>query len=336
MRAPAPSVGAVPETDDRTHDRPHARLHALAIGARALTSDLTAEPLGAAVAQPPPGATGTTPGTAPGTAQGTTSGTTSGAVPGPVRRVGGAPAAPSAAPRLSAQALALAAVDYREAYGDPVVRAAAVPARRIRWTVPWRLAGAAGTVVLLVAGAVALRAVAVHPGEPVSLPEPAPSVAVSGSPTSSVPVGDGSPADAALVVHVVGQVAAPGIARLPAGSRVVDAVTAAGGALPEADLAALNMARLLVDGEQIVVPALGDQVSGGVAGAGAQAPGDGRVDLNTADVAALDALPGIGPVLAQRIVDHRATQPFASVDDLDDVSGIGPALLADLRDLVRV
>jgi competence protein ComEA len=144
-----------------------------------------------------------------------------------------------------------------------------------------------------------------------------------------------------LVVHVVGQVRRPGLQRLPVGSRVSDAVEAAGGASRAADLAALNLARLLVDGEQVRVPKPGEVVTdggtGGVGGGGAggSPPGGAKVSLSTADVAALDSLPGIGPVLAQRIVDWRTEHGrFTSVDELGEVSGIGEKLLAQVRPLV--
>ena len=116
-----------------------------------------------------------------------------------------------------------------------------------------------------------------------------------------------------LLVHVVGQVRRPGVVHLPAGSRVLDAVNAAGGAKSSADLNHLNLARVLADGEQIVVPRPGETVPGvsGAQGAGAGSAGQGStggsagvlVDLNTADAAALDTLPGVGPVLSQRILD---------------------------------
>ena len=141
-----------------------------------------------------------------------------------------------------------------------------------------------------------------------------------------------------LVVHVVGQVRRPGVQRLPVGSRVADAVDAAGGASAGADLSAVNLARLLVDGEQVRVPKPGDVVAEAGRGAGgsssAAAPG-GPLSLNAADATALDALPGIGPVLAQRIVDWRTENGrFTSVDELAEVSGIGEKLLARLRPLV--
>ncbi|WP_255371762.1 ComEA family DNA-binding protein [Cellulosimicrobium sp. CUA-896] len=145
----------------------------------------------------------------------------------------------------------------------------------------------------------------------------------------------------------MGRVAAPGLVTVVDGARVADALAAAGGTLPDADLAALNIARTVVDGEQIVVPLPGEQVpQPGVAGTGTVAGGataggagaaGGVVDLNAADATALDTLPGIGPVLAERIVAWRTEHGrFTSVDELGEVSGIGPSVLADLRDLVRV
>jgi len=149
-----------------------------------------------------------------------------------------------------------------------------------------------------------------------------------------------------LLVHVVGQVRRPGVVRLPPGSRVLDAVRAAGGATSSADLNHLNLARPVADGEQIVVPKPGESIvqggTPGVGGAGAgSSPGvgsvGGLVDLNTADAAALDSLPGVGPVLAQRILDWRAQHGrFTSVDELGEVSGIGDKILAQLRPKVTV
>ena len=232
---------------------------------------------------------------------------------------------PVAAPQtLTTAALQIAAAGYTAAHGDPTTRVA-VPRRRVRWAVSWRLAGAAGAVVLLVAGAVALRAAAVAPGPAVVLPTPAP----------SSPVAPASPtAVAGVVVDVVGAVAAPGVVRLAQGSRVVDAIAAAGGTTADAQVSALNLARILVDGEQIAVPRPGEQPAG--ADAAVSTAGDDLVDLNTADATALDGLPGIGPVLADRIVAHREDGPFTTVDELADVAGIGPTLLERLRDLVRV
>ncbi|WP_020013900.1 helix-hairpin-helix domain-containing protein [Promicromonospora sukumoe] len=153
-------------------------------------------------------------------------------------------------------------------------------------------------------------------------------------------------------MHVVGEVAEPGLVTLPDGARVADAVEAAGGVTGKADLTAVNLARAVVDGEQLYVPKPGEPVpgapagaagAGGVAGGGAGGggagggAGTGAVDINTADAAALEALPGVGPSIAQAIVEWRDTNgAFASVDELDDVPGIGPATLDELRDSAQV
>jgi competence protein ComEA len=170
---------------------------------------------------------------------------------------------------------------------------------------------------------------------------PAAAAATVATPAGAGPAPTGSAAAAAttgpVVVSVVGQVAAPGLVTLPAGSRVADAIAAAGGLLPGADPASVNGAALLGDGEQVAVGVPGAGPPAGGAGPAGDAPSGGLLDLNTATAAELDALPGIGPVLAQRIVDHRtASGPFTSVDQLDDVSGIGPAIFAELAQLVRV
>ncbi len=132
---------------------------------------------------------------------------------------------------------------------------------------------------------------------------------------------------ARLVVHVAGAVRRPGLYRLAEGKRVADAVARAGGATAPADTAAINLAAPLADGMQVLVPSR-------VAGAAGKTVG-GRVSLGSASVAELDALPGVGPVTAQKIVDHRlAHGGFRSVDDLDAIPGIGPARLEQLRELV--
>lgn len=172
------------------------------------------------------------------------------------------------------------------------------------------------------------------------------STAPAVTPGSGTAAGGGAPADGApVVVHVSGQVVSPGIVELPAGSRVADALEAAGGATEDADLAAVNLARPLTDGEQIHVPAPGEEApaggGGGSAAGGSEGAGDaggegggegGTVDLNTASAEELDAMPGVGPAIAQRIVEHReANGPFTSVDQLEEVSGIGPATLEEIR-----
>jgi len=147
------------------------------------------------------------------------------------------------------------------------------------------------------------------------------------SPASSVAVADtGARAGALVTVHVSGPVAVPGIVTVPDGSRVADAVAAAGGATPEADLSRLNLAAPVRDGDQIIVPLAADAPVGG-----GPAP-SARFDINTADAAAFETLDGIGPVLAKRIVAYRDEHgPFGSVEDLLDVPGIGEAKLAAIR-----
>nr|WP_218853269.1 ComEA family DNA-binding protein [Microbacterium immunditiarum] len=142
-------------------------------------------------------------------------------------------------------------------------------------------------------------------------------------------------ADASVYVHVAGAVVAPGLYRLDAGARVVDVIAAAGGFVEDADEAAVNLARPLSDGEQLVVARVGEQLA--TVGAGSSPAGDGRVNLNTASAAELDSLPRIGPAMAQRILDWRdANGRFTSVEDLLAVPGIGDKMLEALRDLVTV
>ena len=134
-----------------------------------------------------------------------------------------------------------------------------------------------------------------------------------------------------LVVHVACAVQFPGVYHLPQGARVADAVQAAGGPAPDADLASVNLAAPLEDGQHLCVPARHSQET--LAPSRTATPNTAqRLNINTATAAQLEALPGIGPTLAQRIVAYRDTHgPFATVDDLLAVSGIGPALLEKLR-----
>ncbi|MFD5225722.1 ComEA family DNA-binding protein [Microbacterium sp. NPDC058342] len=139
-----------------------------------------------------------------------------------------------------------------------------------------------------------------------------------------------------LYVHVLGEVAHPGLYILETDARLVDALAAAGGALDAADLKAVNLARPLSDGEQIVVPAQGQQGATG-ASSDSAVDSDGRVDLNAASQADLETLPRIGPALAQRILDWREENGrFRAVEDLLAVPGIGEKLLAGVREKVRV
>lgn len=157
------------------------------------------------------------------------------------------------------------------------------------------------------------------------------------------PASSPAPSAEALYVHVSGAVAVPGLYVLESDARVVDAIASAGGFADDADADAVNLARPLDDGEQLYVPRDGELpsavppgASGGGSGA-ARAGGDGLVNLNTADAAALETLPRIGPALAARIIAWRdGNGGFTSVDDLLAVPGIGDKMLASLRDLVKV
>lgn len=150
-----------------------------------------------------------------------------------------------------------------------------------------------------------------------------------------VAVSAAAPAPASVYVHVFGAVVRPGLYRLDDGARVVDVIASAGGLAPDADESAVNLARRVSDGEQLRVPVVGEARATGEAAPGVAS--DGRVNLNTADVSALDTLPRVGPAIAERIIQWREDNgPFTSVDDLLSVPGIGDKMLASLRDLVTV
>jgi competence protein ComEA len=182
------------------------------------------------------------------------------------------------------------------------------------------LVAAGALVLILLLGRFVLGAGTTTPAEPLP-PPPAAAAGVTGLPSSRV------------VVHVVGAVRRPGLYRLAHGSRIADAVARAGGAIPKADLAQVNLAAPLADGEQVVVPRRGAPVTA----AGGTAPGTpaGPVQLSTATLEQLDTLPGVGPATAQKIFDYREKHgAFSSVDELDAVPGIGPKRLEQLHDLV--
>jgi competence protein ComEA len=224
-----------------------------------------------------------------------------------------------------------------------VVEAAAdrVPAR-FRVGVDRRVVAAVAVLALV---AVALALVGWWRARPQSVDAPPTTVAGSGSavaatghsvgdPPTPSPVGSAGP----VTVHVAGKVARPGVVVLPPGSRVADALQAAGGPLPAADLTTLNLARPLADGEQVPV---------GVPGAPAAVPGTvpagpsaaaGPLDLNTATVEQLEQLPGVGPVLARQILEKRTQLGgrFTSVDQLRQIRGIGERKFADIKPKVRV
>ncbi|NAZ82707.1 ComEA family DNA-binding protein [Kineococcus sp. R8] len=180
--------------------------------------------------------------------------------------------------------------------------------------------------------------------------EPGGSASPAGAPAPAQSPSPGEPAvspAAGVVVHVAGQVANPGVVTLPAGSRVAEALAAVGGATEAADLDRVNLARPLVDGEQVLVPAPGEVVAAAPAPAGPLADGGrgdgaggaaaGPLDLNAATEDDLDGLPGVGEVLAGRILAWRTEhRRFNDVEELGEVQGIGPKLLDGLRPLVRV
>ena len=182
-----------------------------------------------------------------------------------------------------------------------------------------------GAAVVLV-----LVALAITVGIGIFRGQSAPTQAVTIAKTPAATTG----AATELYAHVSGAVRDPGLYVLPDGSRVVDAVAAAGGFAKGAGRDGVNLARPLSDGEQLVVPKKGEQAT---AAPGSGAVGGGKLNLNTADQAALEELPGIGPALAQRIIAWRDENGrFTSIDDLLAVSGIGDKLLAGLRDAVTV
>ena len=197
------------------------------------------------------------------------------------------------------------------------------------------------------------------------LVRPAPAPVESAMPRASalgveVATSTAPAAPATLTVHVAGAVRKPGVYSLAAGSRVVDAVRAAGGASSRADLEGINLAQVIIDTEQVYVPVrrtsaprvtvaprlrpvrsrvptttVATTPDGGATTPGT--PGQARVDLNSATAAQLDALPGVGPATARAIIAHRARKgPFAKVEDLMNVPGIGPAKFAAVRDYISV
>jgi competence protein ComEA len=197
-------------------------------------------------------------------------------------------------------------------------------------TSPARIVVGAALVAVAIAGALWLLRPPPAPPE-TSLPF-ASTTTAGGSSSTAAPTG--------LVVHVAGAVADPGVHELPAGARVVDAIEAAGGLTADADGARINLAAPLVDGARVYVPVVGEEPPPVAVGDPSGAPGAapaGPVNLNTADAATLDGLPGVGPATAAAILEHRGKiGGFTSVEQLLDVPGIGEAKLEALRDLVTV
>jgi competence protein ComEA len=206
-----------------------------------------------------------------------------------------------------------------------------------------RIGVGAAVVLVLLALAIAVLVGALAPVGATSVIAPSAAGTTSAVGRGAVASSDSTavadqPDGAALLVHVLGAVAHPGLYRLDPGARVVDAVTAAGGFSAEADRASVNLARSVADGEQLRVLAQGESppAAAGAEG-GVQGAATGPLDLNHATLAQLDELPRVGPATAQRIVAYRDENgPFTSVDDLLEVPGIGAKTLDGLRDLVRV
>ena len=190
------------------------------------------------------------------------------------------------------------------------------------------IGGAVAAMVALAVGWWLLRPPADPPEE--ALPFASSTTGPSATPSSGPEL---------LVVHVACAVASPGIHELPAGSRVADAIAAAGGLTPQADPTRINLAAPVSDGQRVYILAVGEQEPAVAAGSGETTAGApaGPVNLNTADAEALDALPGVGPATAAAIIEHRGkVGAFTTVDQLLDVPGIGEAKLEALRDLVTV
>ncbi len=227
-----------------------------------------------------------------------------------------------------------------------IVRAASRPVRVVLAVV--------GLAAAVAFGLVFLRTPA-HPAElvlpkagdvPPATVAPATGPSAAGGPTTTATGGGVG----VVTVHAAGQVAAPGVYSVPAGSRVADLITAAGGLLPEADVDRLNLAAKVVDGTRVYIPRKGEtppaespagDAGGATAAAGSAATGGGApagpVDLNTATAAQLDTLPGVGPATANAIITYRTRNGrFKSVTELLEVPGIGPAKLEAIRPLVMV
>lgn len=198
----------------------------------------------------------------------------------------------------------VAARAYEAAHGNPVP----TEARGMRWRLDPRVAIALAGALVLALGVTWLLA----------------QEAGDGVPLATVSLGPGEGTAVEVIVHVTGAVVNPGVVTLDSGARVADAVVAAGGLAPDADDSAVNLARVVGDGEQVYVPHRGEE-------------GDGRINLNRADARALEGLPGIGPVLAERIVTDRAINgPYSSIADLARVPGIGDAILGEIAAMATV
>lgn len=196
----------------------------------------------------------------------------------------------------------------------------------------------------VVAGMLAVIAAAASAWWAFAASSPAPEVVLPAASEITIPLPSvAEPEPAAIWVHVDGAVRAPGVHQLSAGARVIDAVNAAGGLDDDADRSRLNLALVLADQQRVWVPRVGEDIpevaDGTASGAAATSPAGGSgglVDVNHADAAVLESLPGVGPALAAAIIEHRDRHGgFATLDDLIDVAGIGPAKLEQIRPFAR-
>lgn len=225
------------------------------------------------------------------------------------------------AARWADSASRVASRAYAAAYGREI----ADDATRVRWRLEPRVAVTAAVALLLLAVG-AWWAASAEPALPAHVQASAAPTASPRATAALSGVATQAPVEAEVVVHVSGAVGEPGLVTLGADGRVADAIELAGGAQPTADLAAVNLARQPHDGEHVHVPVVGE-----VPVEGAEA---GPVDLNSASAEELDELPGIGPVIAERIVaDREANGPFASLEDLARVSGVGDSIVTGLAGL---
>ena len=166
-------------------------------------------------------------------------------------------------------------------------------------------------------------------------PRPGPIIISTPEPTST-PVPEPTPTPAPLRVYVTGAVERADVYTLPSGSLVKDAIAAAGGATADADLEQINLAIQVYDQQQVHVPRKGERITPVAAPVGVPST-TGKVNINTASVEELDTLPGIGPAIAQRIVEYReANGDFAAIEDIQNVKGIGPATYEELKDRITV
>ncbi|WP_062289056.1 ComEA family DNA-binding protein [Demequina phytophila] len=207
-----------------------------------------------------------------------------------------------------------------------------------RWRLDLRTAATAIVVLVIIAAVAWWGLRGESPAAVVSSASPGASSGAAADASPGASPGLGAASGAPLIVHVSGAVGSPGLVEVTAGARVADAIERAGGLARRADESSVNLARPVADGEHIVVARLPGSRGGGtsvggasVGGTGAASDGSALINLNSADATALEAIPGVGPVLAARIVEDReANGPFLTLEDLERVSGVGPSIVGAL------